>query len=93
MKGGDIMCKYCKMKENRKCGEKTNDNVRVMRIKDGSHILDLTLYRYAITDEEADFEPINDLVLEESVMSLGHAYEVQDKSIHINYCPFCGEKL
>ena len=84
------MCGYCKLIETGVTGEKTNDNVSMAKIKDGSQVFELNLWRY-INEEDDDRE--NELVLDMSVDIDSSVYVVKRKHIKIKYCPFCGEEL
>lgn len=81
------MCKYCKMTQERG-NEKTNDLVSIVKIKDGSQLIDLSLNRY-ISDKSRS----NELVLDLSYIIDNAVYTVKTKEIKIKYCPFCGEEL
>ncbi len=84
------MCRYCDLIETGVGQEKTNDNVIIGTVRDGSQIFDLTLFRYI--DEENN-ERYNELILEISVDVRGHVYPLKQENIKINYCPFCGKEL
>ena len=85
------MCKYCELEFIPETGEKTNNVVTVMTIKDGNRIIDLWMNRYI--DEERDVRN-NELIINDGIVALyGDVYSVNEKHINIEYCPFCGEKL
>lgn len=82
------MCRYCKL-ETIGEGERRNNLTRMIRIKDGSEVIELYLARYN-TD---DGMHISELVVDQAVNTDAGCCTVHDKSISIKYCPFCGEKL
>ena len=84
------MCKYCKLKEAGVPGEKSNNVMEIMKLKDGSHTLELKFNRYAIEEEDVHN---NELIIDMSVDIRNGSYTVKEKHIDIKYCPFCGEKL
>lgn len=83
------MCKYCKMNPGVP-GEWTNEAQTIGCVKDGSTVFTAMLNRYV--DEGSDYRA-NELVLDQSVRMSDGLHTVQQKIIHIKYCPFCGEKL
>ena len=84
------MCKYCNFKHvNEYVGEKTNENTTIKRIRDGSHVIDLTLNRY----HNDDGYRAGELIVDQQVSLPDGLYTVNQATIKIKYCPFCGEEL
>ena len=85
------MCKYCKLKEIGK-NEYSNENPTIGKLKDGSQSYEIWLSRYI---SESDNVHRGELIMVHMFECLGSFYDeiVKQKSIEINYCPFCGEKL
>lgn len=81
------MCKYCKMEELNK-GEFSNGNQSIIRIKDGSQVIEANLNRY-----QCDGHRDNHLILDTLVVINNELIPVKSKRIKIKYCPFCGEEL
>lgn len=81
------MCKYCKMEELNK-GELFNGNQSIIRIKDGSQVIEVNLNRY-----QYDGRRDNHLILDTLVAIDNELLQVKSKHIKIKYCPFCGEEL
>lgn len=84
------MCIYCVLKNDEYGREKTNDNGPIISIKDGSRVLELYLDRYVI--EAANIHD-SELRLNSSFALGEDIFTVEDKTISIKYCPFCGERL
>ena len=81
------MCKYCKFRSVIADG-KDNEVQLISKLKDGSQVFELKLFRY-----EDDNEKLAELIIEESVDSESGLVYVKQKTIKIKYCPFCGEEL
>ena len=84
------MCKYCQLTGNEYNGDLVNKVNPFMKIKDGSQVVDVRVHRYINEDEG-----IHDarLIMDYDVLVDSCTYTIKDTSIHIKYCPFCGEKL
>ena len=91
------MCKYCKYRDVTEYDdggfEKDNLNPRIMRVKDGHQIFELSLNRYSVEDEEHCHHELIFEVAAKDPHYNGYNYTILDKHIDIKYCPFCGEKL
>ena len=85
------MCKYCKLKTlNKDVGERANNSISIARIKDGSQTFEVYLNRYIL---ETDDIHRNILVLDHGFTYGTNWLSLNEKSVEIKYCPFCGEEL
>lgn len=84
------MCKFCKLETiSEEIGEKSNGNLTIGRLKDGSRIAQIYFNRYIVASENINR---SELVIE-NVVNLDGEYILGEKRIKIKYCPFCGEEL
>ena len=86
------MCKYCKLVVfNEEIGEKGNWSPVIGSLRDGSRLIEISLNRYLVEEEEIHR---NELVIDNYAVSVTKSREsLSEKHIKIKYCPFCGEKL
>lgn len=81
------MCKYCRTEELNR-GEFYNGDSSILRIKDGSQLMEVNFNRY-----KTDTEKLIVLALDHAVCIDGQIFPIKTKEIPIKYCPFCGEEL
>lgn len=84
------MCKYCQLGTDEDTGERLNHNKSIVKMRDGSRVIDLSINRYIVDDMDIHR---SDLVIDLGVSLDAGDFTVQEQTIPIKYCPFCGEEL
>lgn len=91
------MCKYCKYRDITEYDdggfEKCNHNPRIMKVKDGHQIFELSLNRYTVDEEDGCNHELIFEIAARDPYNKKYVYTILEKHIDIKYCPFCGEKL
>lgn len=84
------MCKYCGFEEDSDRMMDNSGNNDIMSISDGHEAVELSLWRYM--DKRRNIKEAC-LSMELVVKHEGSSYLLDEKSINIKYCPFCGREL
>lgn len=85
------MCEYCKMEQVSE-REMCNNTSHIFGMRDGSHQIDVLLYRYEVDGGKTSKH--TDLILDLFVKDIdGNGVLIEEVTTKIKYCPFCGEEL